>query len=254
VSGDYATLAPIYDRIGMANFATTMSPRLLNFAQRNDWMGRRILDVGSGTGAVSQWFAEHSYSVISVENDETMLAQQRAKLGEHPSVRIMQADIFELNSTNLYDPVDMAIALNVMNSMRNLRELETLIDNLSQVLATNKYLIFDMHTIYGLTQRGQAADTIVYDESDLVVFSRSTYDFERQICSEQYTIFHQQDAWQRSQAQLMLRAYPVQGVATLLKRHHFELVALVDTGLNPADTGSANVPRVIFVVKKVDSE
>ena len=251
VSGDYTTLAPIYDRIGMADFAQALSPRLLNLAQRNDWMGRRILDVGSGTGAVSAWFAQNSYNVISVENDPAMLKQQRAKLGDHPSLRIVEADILELDKTNLYDPIDMAIALNVLNSVRNLRELEAVLAGLEHVLAANKFFIFDVHTIYGLTEHGQTADTIVHDDEDLVVFRTSSYDFERQINTNTYYIFQQQDGqWQRSQAQLTLRAFPVQGIATLLKRHHFDLVALIDPTLNAVDPATSNVSRVIFVVKK----
>ena len=51
----YAILASMYESIGMADFAQHMTPRLIDYAQRNEWMGRRVLDLGCGTGASVHW-------------------------------------------------------------------------------------------------------------------------------------------------------------------------------------------------------
>ena len=41
--GDYAVLAPVYDTIGMAEYAKRITPRLMDYAQHIDWLGSYIL-------------------------------------------------------------------------------------------------------------------------------------------------------------------------------------------------------------------
>lgn len=254
VSADYAVLAPIYDRIGLSDFAAGITPRLLNFAQRNEWLGRRILDLGCGTGGCTLWFARHSYNVISVDNSPAMLAQLRASLGPNGSnVRVLEGDIRNLEAVDLVETIDMAIALGVMNNMANLRELEAIFKGVSARLQSGKFFIFDMVTIQGLTERGQAGDRLVANESDLVVVSHNAYDFERQMNTRDYHIFSQDEdgtTWSRAFSQMRLRAYPVQAVATLLGRHEFDFVALTDEQLDTYDLASSSASRVIFILRK----
>ena len=74
---DYAVLAPHYQRIGLAEFATKITPKLVNYAQQKGWMGRRILDLGCGTGTSLLWLAGHGYSTTGVDNSPEMLRQAR---------------------------------------------------------------------------------------------------------------------------------------------------------------------------------
>lgn len=252
MSSDYTVIAPFYDRLGLSDFAASMAPHLLTFAQQHDWVGRRVLDLGCGTSGATRWFAEHGYSVISVDEDAVMLDQLRGNIGDMAHVDVVQADIRALDASAA-DRVDMVLAVNTLNDMASLRDVEAVLKGVSAILSAGKYFLFDLQTLYGLAEMGRASDSLIHDESGLVVFRQSAYDFERQVCHLTYDIFAEQtaDVWARSRARIVRRAYPVAAVATLAKRHQFELMALVDVNFNKVDVNALDVARVIFMVKKL---
>ncbi len=73
MSDDYAVLAPLYEPLGMAAFAEALTPHLIDYAQSHDWIGRRIVDLGCGTGASVRWLANHGYNVTGIDLSPSML-------------------------------------------------------------------------------------------------------------------------------------------------------------------------------------
>ncbi|GAB4509735.1 MAG: class I SAM-dependent methyltransferase [Anaerolineae bacterium] len=244
-----SALAPVYDRIGLSAYARHMTQRLVHFAQQNEWLGRRVLDLGCGTGAATIWFAEHGYSVTGIDSDADMLEVARTHLETKSlSSNVVQMDLRTLTLTDTYD---MVVALDVLNELENVRELEMVFGSVLQVLKPKKWFMFDLHTLEGLAQRGQADDSLLHEDAGLVVFARPDYDFERQFYTVTYDLFlAQDDLWRREKARRTLRAYPVQAVMALLRRQGFELVSVMDDHLRPVDAANPKVSRVVFCVKR----
>jgi len=245
----YADLASIYNRIGLADYARSMTPRLLNLAQRRDWMGRRILDVGSGTGAAAIWFAQNQYNAIAVEHDPAMLAIAREHAqAESLNITFIEADIREVETV---DPVDLVVALDVMNTFDGLRQLEAAFAHIHGLLPANRLLMFDLHTSEGLVAASINRDSVVYDAEDLAVFSTTLFDYERQMQTVTYDIFRRGDdhAWSRQRAEIVRRAFPLQVVAQLLRRQKFEVQTVLNPALNTYEFGSSRAERVIFMAR-----
>lgn len=251
MAADYAVLAPIYNQIGMAGFAEAMTPRLIEYAQQRDWLGRRILDLGCGTGASFQWLSRYSYMMTGVDNSQEMLDIARQSLDKPGlSLKWHQRDIRELDES--IGAVDMALALDVMNEMDTLRDLEAVFKGVYQVLGSNKLFIFDMYTIEGLTQAGLSSDSIIHDDkTSLMVFAHNEYDYERQMQMRRYTIFQRDgDAWQRQETTRTLRAFPVQAVAALLQRSGYSIMSVLNLDFETFEPGVSRAPRVIFIAEK----
>jgi len=248
---DYEVLASIYEILGMSNFADTMTSRLLNYAQQNDWLGRRILDLGCGTGVSAEWFAKHGYSVTGVDRSPEMLDIATTRISTSGiSLTWLEQDIRNLENT---EKVDLVLSLDVMHELDSLRDLESTFKRAHDVLNDNKMLIFDMYTIEGLTQLALNRDSVLYDDHrELMIIGQNAYDYERQIQTRDYTIFKQaQGNWQRQEARRVLRAYPVQAIATLLHRSGFQMQSVLKLDLSPYEPGNTQTPRVIFVARKV---
>lgn len=249
MAGDYALLAPYYDRMGMGKYTTRLTPRLLNLSQQNGWMGRRILDLGCGTGACLAWFAGHGYSAVGVDNSPEMLAQCQQKITANKlNATLIEADIRKMQTV---ERIDMALALRVLNSMDTLRDLEAVFQGVANILAEGRFFVFDMQTVQGLAEQGTMSEQRIHEDQDLVAFSRSRYDFERQICMVECDVFvrHENTLWKRVQARRVLRAFPVQAVASLLRRHNFDILKVLDTNLE--DFTASGASGVIFIAKKV---
>lgn len=253
MSGDYRLLASIYDQVGMADYAAQLTPTLVDYTQRKDLLGRRVLDAGCGTGVTSHWLAEHSYTVIGMDKSPQMLAiaQNWQTDVEGVSLRWLEGDLLTIDETDLHS-IDTVLALDVVNELASLRELETAFRHVYDILDENRQLIFDLHTIQGLVNGGLQGQQILYDDREqLTVILDRRYDYERQEQSSRFLIYKRfETGWQRVDALRTLRGFPVQAVTALLQRCGFRVVSLLDDQLEPYDISMADVERVIIIARK----
>jgi SAM-dependent methyltransferase len=251
VPGDYAVLAPIYDQIGMGDFARNITSVLIDYAQHIDWLGRRIIVLGCGTGASLEYLSQYPYTLTGVDSSAEMLEIARKKLEDSgANLKWHQADIRDMGSAIAGG--ELVMALNVMNELNSLRDLEAVFGGVAKVLESGKLFLFDMFTVQGLTEDGVRGDGMLYDNGKtLTVFGSNEYDYERQMHTRQYLIFQRNgEAWHRAEAKRILRGFPIQAVASLLQRSGFNLRTLLNTNLDPYEPGVSRAPRVIFVAER----
>jgi SAM-dependent methyltransferase len=236
----------------MGQFAETLTPALLNYAMQHDWVGRRAVDLGCGTGASIRWLANHGYNITGIDLSPAMLAVARETItGNGIGFQLLEGDIRALN--DLHD-IDLVLALDVLNELSNLRDLEAIFGAVARILGHDKLFVFDLHTIEGLAQRNQMNGVIAQND-DLTVVLNNQFDFDRQTSTADYLIFQRTGMfWQRQQATRTLRGFPVQVVTALLQRAGFGIMALLNAQLEQLDMAAMHEPRVIFFARRTRSE
>jgi ubiquinone/menaquinone biosynthesis C-methylase UbiE len=247
---DYALLAPIYDKAGLSEATTTFIQDLFSYAQTaQDWVGRRALDMGTGTGAAAIWLAQRGLNVTGVDQSVEMLGQaQRTRDSSGLGLTWRQADIRGLDLS--FDGTDLVVALDVVNDLNSLRDLEAMFTTAFRVLEPGKLLMFDMVTIEGLAAESRVSGEVHSDE-DLLVFATREFDYDRQSSLTNYVIFtRQQTYWMRQDATETRRGFPVQAVAALLARAGFTLSALTHPNFEAYDPTTSRGERVIFFARK----
>ena len=250
MSGDYPVLAHIYDRIGMNAFGDQMTPQIIDYIQRCGWMGRQILDLGTGTGASLAWVTKHGYITTGMDQAPEMIevaADNFAALGL--SCRHVVQDIRQIDYPGEFD---LALAINTLNEMSSISDLENTFLSVHRILKDSQWFVFDLYTIQGLLQQLGDQQVLQHASTDsLSVFSISQFDYERQMHQRRFTIFHKTDeTWQRQHADLVRRAYPIKGVAALLKRCGFTIVDIVGLDFETYHPDSSRADRVIFIAQK----
>lgn len=248
---DYAVLAPIYDTIGMSKATSALTPKLMDYAQRLDWLGRRIVVLGCGTGSAIEYLSQYPYTITGVDSAPEMLEIARRKLNvPGTNVRWLHVDMRDTGSQIVQ--ADMVLALNVINELSSLRDLETVFASVQRILESGKLFIFDLLTLQGLSSIQSAGSQIAYDAPDnLSVFTDTDYDYERQMQTIRYIIFrYLNGSWQRSEAQRILRGFPVQAAASLLQRNGFHIRALLNSKLETYDPAASRADKVIFIAEK----
>lgn len=252
MSGDYAVLARYYELLGLSAFAENMMPRVLAHAQSNDWLGRRIVVVGCGTGGGVGWLANRGYNVTAVDSSPQMLAIAQDSIDSTGlSLRWRQAD---LRTMERIGSTDLVIALDVINDLASLRDIEQAFLSVHQVLDDEKMLVFDLHTIEGLAQRSAGGTRVILEDDQQMVYATNQFDYERQANTCRYTIFERSgDLWKRQEANITLRGFPVQAIVALLGRCGFSVPALVNLNFEPFDPASSRAPRVLVYAQKVTS-
>ena len=252
MSDDYAVLASIYDPLGMGTFAETITPHLVDYAQARDWTGRRAVDLGCGTGASVRWFANHGYNITGIDLSPAMLKVAQNSLSRSGiSFQLLEGGIRALS--DLHD-IELVTALDVLNELSSLRDLDTLFGSVAKILSADKLFIFDLHTIEGLAQRDNAGGMIL-DNEDLTVFLTNRFDYDRQASTASYTFFARNgNGWQRQHTTHTVRGFPIQVATALLQRAGFGIMALLNTRLEVVDPAVMREPRVIVLARRVRSE
>lgn len=248
MSDSYEVLAPYYDRLGMSEFALSFAPQIIRFAHGTDWVGRKIVDLGCGTGGSVRWYASQGYNITGIDISPSMLAAaQRSIDGRGVALQWMQGDASAVES--LHD-VDLIQAIDVVNELNSLRDLETFFVSVARGLPAGKLFVFDMRTLEGLH-----ADTgltkILHNDDELFAIVTGEFEHERQTRTDSYLIFsHDGDAWARLQTSHGRRGFPVQVVTTLLGRAGLQQIALVNPSLEPVQPAAPHCDRVICFAQR----
>lgn len=245
---NYKELSKIYDELDMGQFGRESISRIVNYAQQNGWMGRSFLDVGCGTGASLEFFNQYSYIATSVDQSPEMLSVAQSI---YPNNTFHEQDIRNLEGLSQYD---MVISLNVMNELDSLNDIKSAFAGIAQTVKEGRLFVFDMYTIEGLIQRYMRGDHLAYRDVDdsAMVFSTNDFDYERQVHLRRYTIFKKSDGnlWDRSEANRILRGYPVQAIVALLQRTGFRLSSILTDDFERYIPNDTRANRVIFVAQK----
>ncbi len=257
----YSALAEVYDRAGLSDYTRDHVHNYINYVQSIGWAGRRVLDLGCGTGVSSWLVAGHDLRVAGIDASSHMLARAQAREKQNntdngsPMVfdppSFYQMDIRELESP--LGEVDLVLAMGgVLNAIQSLRDLETVFHRVHGVLEDDKLFVFDIRTIRGLSSNSSSDDMVLYDNGyNLIVIVRSQFSFETLSCTQQVIMFQQQDlAWDRKDEVHIERGYPAQGISALLERAGFSVVAVLSPDLSPFDPMVDPEGRAVFVAQK----
>lgn len=244
----YEILAPYYDSLGMSDFAYNTTPGIMNHAHGLDWVGRKVVDLGCGTGGSIRWFASHGYNITGIEPSPAMLhAAKRSIDAAGVGLQWIQGDATEIEP--LHD-IDLVLAIDVLNDLNSVRDLEAFFASIARGLAAEKLFVFDLHTLEGLS-RDHGITHVLRNDERLTAIMTSEYDHERQARSDSYTLFRvATGGWARGRTTRGRRGFPLHVITALLSRTGFNVRSLVDSTFNPVQAAAPHVPRVICFAQR----
>jgi SAM-dependent methyltransferase len=147
---------------------------------------KTILEIGCGTGSMTQRLAQRGYEVTGVDASAAMLERARAKLGH--SVRLVQARLPEPIAPDL-GPHDAAICcFDVVNYFVEDGHLARVFSQIRRALRPGGLLIFDVNTQYKL-ERLFGDRSFGDDLGEFAYVQRARYDPARHRCELLLTFF-----------------------------------------------------------------
>lgn len=72
-----------------------------------------VLEIGPGTGVMTQVLAERAGHVIAIETDDRLIPLLEAELAEYPNTQIIHADFLKLNLAELVDNQEYYVVANL---------------------------------------------------------------------------------------------------------------------------------------------
>lgn len=185
-----------------------------------------VLDLGCGTGSMTNLMASKGYEMIGVDLSEDMLsvAKQKAK-DENLEVMYLNQDMTELD---LYGTIDAVIS--VGDSLNYVTEKEDLLEAFKKVnlfLNPGGLFIFDMNTIYKF-EVALGNKTYAENHEDYAYIWENYYYEEESMNEYEVTIFIKNDEglFEKSTEVHHERGYDIETVKALLLQAGFKIEAI----------------------------
>ena len=139
----YEAIAPVYDDFTAHHDYEVWLGNLLPELHRHGLSGRRLLDVGCGTGKSFLPMLERGWRVTACDISPSMLELARAKAGD--TVELSVADMRELPA---FGEFDLVWALDdAINYLLGSEELREALSGMRSNLAPGGLLMFDVNTL-----------------------------------------------------------------------------------------------------------
>lgn len=249
----YKALAGIYDLLMENIDYQQWADYIHRLLEKNHCSGKRLLDLGCGTGNITIPLAQKGYQITAVDKSAEMLAQAQAKstaLGL--SIDWQQQDMTALHLAGEAgeEPIfDIIIAtFDAFNYLTEPGDLQELLHRLNGLMTDGGILLFDVQTPYKLRQYlGNNIFTLHCPEVEYVW--ENHFDEEEQLCHMEITFFIRQEngLYQRVTECHQEKVYDLDMLKTWLKFSDFEVLGvyreLTEQSVQPEDC------RAVFVAK-----
>ena len=189
-----------------------------------------VLELGCGTGNMTELLADKGYDMIGVDNSEIMLEiamEKRLKSGHDILYLLQDMQAFELDGT-VGGIVSVCDSINYVTDERELKEVFSLVNN---YLDPRGIFVFDFNTEY--KYRELLGDRVIAEEREECSFIWDNYyNPEDKMNEYQLTLFVQneddKDLYRRYQEVHYQRAYTLEKIKTLIEKAGLRYVAAYD--------------------------
>lgn len=223
----YRNLAEIYDEFMDEVPYKKWSEQVIQWLQEHHVMDGLILDLGCGTGSMTELLAKAKYDMIGVDISEDMLAaaQNKRYVSGH-EILYLQQDMRELE---LHGNVKAVVsACDALNYILEPEELCKVFERVNQYLEPNGIFIFDFNTTYKYCEvMGQQ---IFAEDRDIGSYVwDNDYDEETGINEYQLTFFVKENELYRKYQELHYqRGYTLEEMKKLLEESGLEFFGAYD--------------------------
>jgi SAM-dependent methyltransferase len=162
----YDQLAPFYDAFTAHHDYELWTEALQRLARSHGLSGRRLLDVGCGTGKSFLPFLHQGWQVRACDISAAMVEHARRKAGDSVGV-----DVADMRELPVYGEFDLVTALDdAVNYLLEADELTAAFAGLARNLAPAGLVLFDVNTL--ASYRGFFADTVAVEDAETLLLWR----------------------------------------------------------------------------------
>lgn len=224
----YGKFAKVYDMFQDNINYTQWADYLVDILKEDGITEGLVLELGCGTGTMTELLADAGYDMIGIDNSGEMLAEAMDKKVEsgHDILYLLQ----DMQDFELYGTVRAVVSVcDSLNYLTEEEDLEYVFALVNNYLDPGGLFIFDMNTIYKYqTMIGDA--TIAENREDGSFIWENSFDPETGINIYELALFlpREDGLYEKCEEEHYQKAYPVEKIQELLVKAGLEPVAVYD--------------------------
>lgn len=204
-----------------------------------------ILDLGCGSGTLTEMLAQRGHDMIGVDLSEEMLELARQKQSEHGTGTMYLCQ--DMREFELYGTVGAVICMcDSINYLLEEEEVLTCFRLVNNYLYPGGLFLFDFNTVYKY-QEVIGDTTIAEDRDECSFIWENYYHPEEEINEYDLTLFVREDSglYRKYQETHYQRGYTEKQMTELVKAAGMELVEVLDADTKKAPTASSERIRIV---------
>ncbi len=225
---EYTEFAKLYDvfmdNVDYKKWAEYLTARLWDYGIKDGL----ILELGCGTGTLTELLSRAGYDMIGVDNSEEMLAEAREKqMGSSLDILYLLQDMQEFE---LYGTVRAVIsACDSLNYILEEDELLQVFRLVNNYLDPGGLFLFDMNTIYKY-QQILGEGTIAENRDEGSFIWENFYEEKSRINTYDLTLFvpREDGLYEKYEEVHDQRAYSLETITSLLEKAGLKVLAVYD--------------------------
>ena len=224
----YTSFAEVYDtfmdNVPYEEWADYLEERLKEYGVKDGL----VLELGCGTGSMTELLAEKGYDMIGVDNSEDMLEiamEKRIESGHDILYLLQNMQEFELYGT-VKAVVSVCDSVNYITEKAELEEVFRLVNN---YLDPQGIFIFDFNTEYKYREI-LGNQVIAEDREECSFIWENYYDYTSMINEYELTLFVQEedDLYRKYQESHFQKAYTLQDIRSMIEASGLKFVTAYD--------------------------
>lgn len=244
----YGKFAKVYDMFQDNVNYREWADYIIQMLHRYEIKDGLVLELGCGTGTMTELLADAGYDMIGIDNSGEMLseAMEKRTVSGHDILYLLQ----DMQDFELYGTVRAVVSVcDSMNYLTEEEDLEYLFALVNNYLDPGGIFIFDMNTVH--KYRDVIGDTtIAEDREDGSFIWENSYEEETGINVYELALFlpREDGLYEKCEEEHVQRAYPLERIKEMIAKAGMELEAVYDAyTCEPADENSE---RLTFVVRE----
>ena len=224
----YTSFAEVYDtfmdNVPYEEWADYLEERLKEYGVKDGL----VLELGCGTGSMTELLAEKGYDMIGVDNSEDMLEiamEKRIESGHDILYLLQNMQEFELYGT-VKAVVSVCDSVNYITEKEELEEVFRLVNN---YLDPQGIFIFDFNTEYKYREI-LGNQVIAEDREECSFIWENYYDHTSMINEYELTLFVQEedDLYRKYQESHFQKAYTLRDIRSMIEASGLKFVTAYD--------------------------
>lgn len=245
----YQELASVYDYLMADIDYQQWADYIETLINDNNSPGRKILDLGCGTGKITLLLAQKGFSLLGVDKSIEMLSQAEQRFRAYNlNIPLFRQDI---RNFSLPEKVDVVIStFDTLNYCVNNYELEQVLKNIYKVLKKDGLLIFDLNTDYYL-QEELGNNIFTYNTEELSYIWENEYDDKEKLTYMNITFFSldtKTGQYNRFVEHHIQRDYQIEEVKKILQGIGFQIINVY--GKLKTCPPSKKDKKIFYIAKK----